>query len=219
MEKKSIQFLDQLRRRNYVTPTSFLELLNMYKVILSEKRRDNEISRNRLLKGLQVLEEAAVEIAKLKVHIDKMTPELEVTKKEVEKTMIVLSKDKAEADAEKIIVAKDEAEATQQEAEAEVLKGEAEFELSKAAPLLEEATRVLKDLKKDDFYIISSIKKPTPAVVLGMEISCYMMGLKAAKTNIGKVDGDTNGYFDLARGNLLNNPGGFLDKMINFKKD
>ena len=98
VEKKSQEFLDQLRRRNYVTPTSFLELLNMYKVILFEKRRDNEVQKNRLLKGLQVLEEAGVEIAKLKIHIDKMTPELEVTKKEVEKTMQILSKDKAEAD-------------------------------------------------------------------------------------------------------------------------
>jgi hypothetical protein len=94
----------------------------MYKVILFEKRRDNDLQKNRLLKGLQVLDEAAVEIAKLKIHIDKMTPELEITKKEVEKTMQILSKDKAEADAEKVIVAKDEAEATQQEAEAEVLK-------------------------------------------------------------------------------------------------
>jgi hypothetical protein len=32
------------------------------------------------------------------------------------------------------------------------LKQEAELELSKATPLLEEATRVLKELKKDDFY-------------------------------------------------------------------
>jgi hypothetical protein len=39
----------------------------------------------------------------------------------------------------------------------------------------------MKELKKDDFYIISAIKKPTPAVVLGMEISCHMMGLKATK--------------------------------------
>jgi len=46
-----------------------------------------------------------------------------------------------------------------------------------------------------------------------------MMGLKATKQNIGKVDGDTNGYFDLARGNLLNNPGAFMQKMIDFKKD
>lgn len=170
----------------------------MYKVILSEKRRENEIQKTRLQKGLQVLEEAGIEISKLKVHIDKMTPELEITKKEVEKTMIILSKDKSEADAEKLIVAKDEAEASQQEAEAEVLKGEAEFELSKATPLLEEATRVLKELKKDDFYIISAIKKPTPAVVLGMEVSCHMMGLKAVKADIGKIDGDTNGYFFLS---------------------
>ena len=91
-----------------------------------------------------------------------------------------------------------------------MLKNEAELELNKATPLLEEAARVLKELKKDDFYIISSIKKPTPAVVLGMEISCHMMALKPKKTNIGKVEGDTNGYFDMARLNLLNNPGNFM---------
>jgi phosphoglycolate phosphatase-like HAD superfamily hydrolase len=157
-----------------------------------------------------VLEEAAIEIAKLKEHIDQMTPELEVTKKDVEKTMNILSHDRAEADEEKEIVAKDEAEATQQEAEAEQLKREAELELSKATPLLDEAARVLKELKKDDFYSLSAIKKPTATVVLGMEISCIMMGLKPKKTNLGKVDGDTNGFFDLARLNLLNNPGKFM---------
>jgi len=39
------------------------------------------------LKGLKVLEEAAIEIAKLKEEIDRMAPELEKTKKDVEKTM------------------------------------------------------------------------------------------------------------------------------------
>ena len=99
------------------------------------------------------------------------------------------------------------------------MKTEAEFELSKAAPLLDEAARVLRELKKDDFYIISSIKKPTPAVVLGMELSCHMMGLKPKKTNLGKVDGDTNGYFDLSRLFLLNNPGQFMQKMIDYDKE
>ena len=166
-----------------------------------------------------MLEEAAVEIAKLKDHIDKMTPELEVTKKDVENTMKILSHDRAEADEEKEIVAKDEAEATQQEKEAQSLMDEAQAELAKAAPLLDEATRVLKELKKDDFYIISSIKKPTPAVVLGMEISCHMMGLKPKKTNIGKVEGDTNGFFDMSRLNLLNNPGAFMQRMIDYDKE
>mmetsp|Transcript_21562 Transcript_21562/g.15741 ORF Transcript_21562/g.15741 Transcript_21562/m.15741 type:complete len:219 (-) Transcript_21562:2469-3125(-) len=87
VEKKSTEFMEQLRRRNYVTPTSFLELLNMYKTILFGKRSEIEFSKNRLLRGLQVLEEAAIEIQKLKENIDKMTPELEITKKDVEKTM------------------------------------------------------------------------------------------------------------------------------------
>lgn len=91
------------------------------------------------------------------------------------------------------------------------MKNDAEFELSKATPLLEEAERVVKEIKKDDLTVLASIKKPTPAVVLGMEISCYMMGLKAKKTNVGKVDGDTNGYFDLARSTLLSNTQSFLN--------
>lgn len=95
-----------------MTPTSFLELLSMYKTILFDKRKEVEFSKNRLLKGLEVLEQAGVEINKLKEHIDKMTPELEVTKKDVEKTMHELSHDKAEADQEKEIVSKDELEAT-----------------------------------------------------------------------------------------------------------
>jgi dynein heavy chain len=34
VEQKSLMFQEQLSRRNYVTPTSFLELLAMYRVIL-----------------------------------------------------------------------------------------------------------------------------------------------------------------------------------------
>jgi hypothetical protein len=34
------------------------------------------------------------------------------------------------------------------------MKGEAEFELGKATPLLEEAAKVLASLKKDDFYVL-----------------------------------------------------------------
>lgn len=84
-----------------------------------------------------------------------MAPELAITKKDVAETMKQLAVDKADADAEKEVVAKDEAIATQQEAEADVLKKDAEKELSKAIPLLEEAARVLNELKADDFYILA----------------------------------------------------------------
>jgi len=213
VERKSAEFKDQLNRSNYVTPTSFLELLSAYSSILRSKRKAIEFSKNRLVGGLKVLEKAGIEIASLKEHIDKMAPELEVTKKDVAATMAQLAIDTADADKEKQIVAKDEAEATQQEAEAETLMTEAQAELSKATPLLEEAAKVLNELKKDDFYILAGIRKPTPAVVLGMEVSCHMMGHKPKKTALGKIEGDTNGFFETARTNLLNAPGQFMKSM------
>ena len=113
VERKSIAFKDQLNRTNYVTPTSFLELLAAYTTILRSKRKTIAFSKNRLVRGLEVLEKAGVEIASLKDHIDKMAPELEITKKDVAATMAQLAIDRADADAEKEIVAKDEAEATE----------------------------------------------------------------------------------------------------------
>ena len=38
VEKYSIKFYNELKRNNYVTPTSYLELLSLYKVILQQKR-------------------------------------------------------------------------------------------------------------------------------------------------------------------------------------
>jgi dynein heavy chain len=87
VEEKSLEFKDQLNRQNYVTPTSFLELLATYATILRRKRKAINFSKNRLVGGLLVLEKAGVEIALLKDHIDKMTPELAVTKKDCMKKL------------------------------------------------------------------------------------------------------------------------------------
>jgi dynein heavy chain len=144
---------------------------------------------------------------------------LAITKKEVAATMDRLAIDKADADAEKEIVAKDEAEATTQEEEAEFLKKDAEKELGKAAPLLDEAAKVLNELKKDDFYVLAGIKKPTPAVVLGMEVSCHMMQIKAKKGTAGKIEGDTQGYFATAKADLLSNPTAFVNMMKEYDKE
>ena len=219
VERKVVAFREVLGRPSYVTPTSFLELLAAYATILRSKRKAVEWSKNRLVRGLEVLEKAGAEIATLKEQIDRMAPDLERTKKEVAATMETLAVERADADAEREVVAKDEAEATKAEAEAETLKGEAEVELGRATPLLEEAARVLAELKKDDFYVLAGIRKPTPAVVLGMEVSCHMMGLKPKKGVANKVEGDTAGYFETARANLLSNPGNFMKSMQEYDKE
>lgn len=199
VEALAVDFKAELGRNTYVTPTSFLEQLTAFAKILKEKRVYVSQQKQRLVGGLDVLEKAGIEIEKLNKEIIEMTPHLEATQKEVAETIKIVDKEKKDADVEKEIVAKDEAEATAQEEEADAMKKDAETELGKATPLLEEAAKVLNELKKDDFYVLAGIKKPTPAVVLGMEVSCHMMGIKPKKADKDKIEGDGGGYFITAR--------------------
>ena len=65
VEAVTIKYLDEMRRINYVTPTSFLELLNTYKKTLRERKKEVGDAKFRLEKGLNVLANAAVEVQKL----------------------------------------------------------------------------------------------------------------------------------------------------------
>lgn len=46
--KESLEFLASLRRYNYVTPTSYLEVLSTYRNVLTKKREEVGTLKNRL---------------------------------------------------------------------------------------------------------------------------------------------------------------------------
>ena len=46
--KESLEFLSALRRYNYVTPTSYLEVLSTYRNVLNMKRQEVGTLKNRL---------------------------------------------------------------------------------------------------------------------------------------------------------------------------
>ena len=79
VEVKSEEFKESMRRINYVTPTSYLELLSTYKKILAAQRFFVNKSRNRLSKGLDVLKNAAVEVDKLQRKLEADAPVLAKT--------------------------------------------------------------------------------------------------------------------------------------------
>ena len=59
------RYLDEMRRINYVTPTSYLELLRAYKITLKDRKKQVGEAKRRLEKGLTALAEAGLEVAKL----------------------------------------------------------------------------------------------------------------------------------------------------------
>jgi dynein heavy chain len=132
-----VRYLEEMRRISYVTPTSYLELLNTYKKVLKERKESVGKAKFRLEKGLNVLANAAVEVQKLQDDLTAKQPELEKVLKEVASTKIVIDKENKEAQEVKKVVSVEEAEASEQAAEVKKIKDDADADLSVALPALE----------------------------------------------------------------------------------
>lgn len=62
VKELSLDYYNTLRRYNYVTPTSYLELILTFKTLLNSKRQEVDMIRSRYLTGLQKLEFAASQV-------------------------------------------------------------------------------------------------------------------------------------------------------------
>ena len=74
VERKSLKFYDELRRSTYVTPTSYLELLNTFIRLLAEKRTEIETMRSRLAVGLDKLLSTADEVVIMQGELIDLQP-------------------------------------------------------------------------------------------------------------------------------------------------
>lgn len=95
------RFFDTLRRHNYVTPTSYLELILTFKNLLNVKRNDIMMMKNRYVKGLEKLEFAASQVSVMQQELTDLQPELIKTSADTEKLMIKIEQDTVEVEAKK----------------------------------------------------------------------------------------------------------------------
>lgn len=58
----SIRYYERLRRHNYVTPTSYLELILTFKTLLNVKRTEVAMAKERYVVGLEKLEFATSQV-------------------------------------------------------------------------------------------------------------------------------------------------------------
>jgi dynein heavy chain len=62
VEATSLRMYQTLKRRNYVTPTNYLETVANYRALLSEKRSELSSKANKLKGGLTKLDETRVQV-------------------------------------------------------------------------------------------------------------------------------------------------------------
>lgn len=157
VEKMRERYLDEARRITYVTPTSYLELLNTYRQILKERREEVGKAKMRLEKGLTVLAQASIEVAKLQKQLSDNQPELEKTLKTVAEKNVIIAKETEQAEAVKSVVSVEKAKAEQEAAEVKAVKDEADKDLAVALPALEDAVKKVKQINVNDFYELKQV--------------------------------------------------------------
>ncbi|KAK3881286.1 hypothetical protein Pcinc_014272 [Petrolisthes cinctipes] len=174
----SAKYLEQLRRRYYVTATSYLEVVFTFKKLLIKKRSEILTLRNRYVTGLEKLKEAKQLITELQEELRVLQPRLVETSANTEALMIKIEQDTIQVERKKELVAADEAVANKKFADAQAIKDDCEKELAKAVPALSAATHALNTLKQDDIRVVKAMKNPPSGVKLVMEAVCVMLDLK-----------------------------------------
>lgn len=94
VQAASERYWTQLGRHNYVTLTSYLQLLSAFRSMLETKRAANTAARKRYTIGLEKLASSASQVAGMQAELVAMQPQLVATVAEVEELMTRIAQEK-----------------------------------------------------------------------------------------------------------------------------
>eukprot|EP00798_Chlamydomonas_sp_ICE-L_P020336 gene20336-27098_t len=220
-------------RINYVTPTSYLELITAFTTLLSSKRTEVMNAKKRYEVGLEKLQFTEQQVTVMQGELTALKPDLIKTVAETEQLMATVVEPKkaivgadvaraeecaAVVEPKKAIVDVDVAKAEESAAAANAIKTECEDALSEAIPILEAAMAALDTIKLADIKLVQSFKNPPGAIKLVMEGVCVLLDVKAARvkdpSGSGKMIED---YWPSAQ-KLLADPN-FVKSLKDYDKD
>eukprot|EP00762_Andalucia_godoyi_P000666 ANDGO_05308.mRNA.1 Dynein-1-beta heavy chain len=203
VSKGSKKYFEELRRYNYTTPTSYLELLQLYLSMLDEQREKVSQKLVRLKTGLDKLLSTNDVVEQMKVDLKRMQPVLEKSAKETAELLVRLTADQKEAAEVKTNCQKEEADCKVIMTDTQALKDDCQKDLDKAMPAYFAAVEALNSLNKQDITEIKSFKTPPPLVQTVMEAVCILKGVKPEWKSATSLLADT----------------GFLKSLVDFDKD
>jgi dynein heavy chain, axonemal len=200
----SAQFMEELRRHNYVTPKNYLDFISNYRSSLTANRNRISNVAARLDGGLQKLIQAASEVAAMKKDLSEAKVIVEAATKECNELIAVISSSRVEVEAKGQAATQKEEQLKVDSVNIAIEKEEAEGALAEAIPALEEAAAALQDLKKDDITELRTFNKPSAYVQKVCECVVHLKGGKDTSWNGAKV---------------MMSDGQFLRSLVDFDKD
>eukprot|EP00803_Ostreobium_quekettii_P003694 evm.model.scf_198.7 EVM.evm.TU.scf_198.7 scf_198:70733-88803(+) len=180
----SEEFRKETGRINYVTPTSYLELITMFQTLLGQKRAEVSQAKKRYGIGLEKLEFTERQVAIMQEELTALKPSLVKTVADTEKLMATVEKEKTEVvEPKKAVVDVEVSKAEQAAQAANAIKVECEEALAEAIPILESAIAALDTIKPADIKLVQSFKNPPGAIKVVMEAVCVLLEVKPARIN------------------------------------
>lgn len=213
----SEQFLLRLNRYNYVTPTSYLELIHTFKGLLEKKRVETKTARTRYLTGIEQLEIASKQIDILKANLQDLQPSLKMAAETVAKQLAQVQVNQETANGKREQVLVDEAAAIEQATIANAIKEECDAKLSEALPKLEEANAALGTLTSQDISLVRSMRSPPIVIRVVMEGVCILKDMKPERVPNPSGVGMIEDYWATSKRAMADMK--FLDSLLHFDKD
>lgn len=177
----SKKFFESFKRHNYVTPTSYLELIMTYKSLLGAKRTEINTMRSRYEVGLEQLASASSQVGIMKIELSELQPQLIQTQTETNDIMGVIARESVDVEMKRASVKADEEIANRKASESKAIKEDCEADLAEAIPALESALEALDTLKPADISMVKAMKNPPGPVKVVMEAICVMKNVKPAR--------------------------------------
>merc|ERR1719354_1384339 len=197
------KFYKELRRHYYTTPTSYLELINLYLSMLGIKKKELIGQRDRFISGMNKLAETNSVVSVLEVEANELEPILVTKSQETQELMEKVQVEQEKADKVKKVVLEDEAVAKVKAEETQAIADDAQRDLDEAMPVLNKANKALDALDKADITEIKNFIKPPEAVQTVLETVCILFKMKTDWASAKSLLGDSN----------------FLKRCIEYDKD
>ncbi|EFJ49499.1 flagellar inner dynein arm heavy chain 11 [Volvox carteri f. nagariensis] len=207
----------EAKRHYYVTPTSYLQLLDCFKALLRRQQQAVSAQRRRYEVGLEKLAATEEQVLLMRKELEEKQPRLIISGKETEELIALVETQTVEADKVKTMVEAEEAKAKEEARKVGVIKQECEHDLAQAMPAYNAAIKALNTLTKNDISEVKGMKAPPMPVRLVMQAVCLLKGLQPTKvkdTNTGKFIMD---WWETSKRMLSDM--GFLDSLMTFDKD
>ncbi|KAL6428106.1 hypothetical protein ACFW04_008466 [Cataglyphis niger] len=214
-EKLSEEFFFRLNRRSYVTPTSYLEMINTFQNLLDKKRGEVLHVKARYEGGLGQLDSTHQQVTVMQNTLKELQPQLITATQDIQKMLADVERENQEVAEFEKVVKVDEAAAEVVANEAAVIKSECDADLAAAMPILNRAQAALDTLTTADIAVVKVMKHPPYGVRLIVESVCVLRQIKPEKVQKNGVYVDD--YWKAALRMLSDAK--FLDSLLNFDKD